>query len=119
MCFLFTFFTNSLFPQKICFSNKKKFQIDLNFLFVAETNFLRKKCCAAKEKYLGRLKFFFMKLQQFEKFVAVSRKSRSGPQSFSDCENINSVNPVYLIIGDVDGYIEESNGKKCLTFFFY
>ena len=34
----------------------------------------------------------------------------------SDCENINSVNPLYLIIGDVDGYIEESNGNKYLTF---
>ena len=73
----------------------------------------------SKRKIPGETQIFFMKLQQFEKFVAVSRKSRSGPQSFSDCENINSVNPVYLIIGDVDGYIEESNGKKCLTFFFY
>ena len=38
-------------------------------------------------------------------------------QSISDCGNINSVNPLYLIIGDVDGYIEESNGNKYLTFF--
>ena len=34
----------------------------------------------------------------------------------SDYENINSVNPLYLIIGDVDGYIEENNGNKYLTF---
>ena len=34
----------------------------------------------------------------------------------SDCKNINSVNPLYLIISDVDGYIEESNGNKYLTF---
>ena len=34
----------------------------------------------------------------------------------SDCENINSVNQLYLIVGDVDGYIEESNRKKYLTF---
>ena len=33
-----------------------------------------------------------------------------------DCENINRVNLLYLIIGDVDGYIEESNGNKYLTF---
>ena len=33
-----------------------------------------------------------------------------------DYENINSVNPLYLIIGHVDGYIEESNGNKYLTF---
>ena len=35
-------------------------------------------------------------------------------KSISD--NINSVNPRYLIIGDVDGYIEGSNGNKYLTF---
>ena len=28
-------------------------------------------------------------------------------KSISDCENINSVNPLYLIIGEVDGYIEK------------
>ena len=27
-------------------------------------------------------------------------------KSISDCENINSVNPTYLITGNVDGYIE-------------
>ena len=34
----------------------------------------------------------------------------------SDYENINSINPMYLIIGKVDGYIEENNGDKYLTF---
>ena len=34
----------------------------------------------------------------------------------SDCENINSVNPLYLIIGEVDGCIDENNGNKYLTF---
>ena len=34
----------------------------------------------------------------------------------SDYENINSGNPLYLIIGDVDGCIEENNGNKYLTF---
>ena len=29
---------------------------------------------------------------------------------------IDSVNPLYLIIGDVDGYIEKNNGNKYLTF---
>ena len=28
-------------------------------------------------------------------------------KSISDCENINSVNPLYLIIGKGDGYIEK------------
>ena len=32
------------------------------------------------------------------------------------CESINSVNPLYLIIGKVDGYIKEKNGKKYLVF---
>ena len=32
------------------------------------------------------------------------------------CENIYSVNPWYLIIGKVDGHIEEKNGSKYLFF---
>ena len=56
--FLFTFFANSLLSQKICFSNIKKSQIDLNFVVIAETIFLRKKCSATKEKYPGTLKMF-------------------------------------------------------------
>ena len=34
----------------------------------------------------------------------------------SDYENSNSINPLYLIIGEVDGFIEEINGNKYLTF---
>ena len=30
--------------------------------------------------------------------------------------NIHSVNPLYIIIGEVDGSIEEKNGNKYLTF---
>ena len=37
-------------------------------------------------------------------------------KSIGDYENIHSVNPLYLIIGEVDGYIEESNGNECLIF---
>ena len=29
---------------------------------------------------------------------------------------VSSVNPLYLIIDEVDGYIEESSGNKYLTF---
>ena len=29
---------------------------------------------------------------------------------------VDSVNPLYLIIGEVHGYIEESNGNKYLSF---
>ena len=32
-------------------------------------------------------------------------------KSISDYENINSVNPLYLIIAEVNGYIEENNGN--------
>ena len=37
-------------------------------------------------------------------------------KSISNYENINSVNPLYLIIGEVYGDIEESDGNKYLTF---
>ena len=38
-------------------------------------------------------------------------------KGISDCKNINSVYPLYLMIGEVDGYIkEDSNGNKYLTF---
>ena len=30
-------------------------------------------------------------------------------------ENINSVNPLHLIIAEVDGYTEENNENECLT----
>ena len=34
----------------------------------------------------------------------------------SYCENINSANPPYLMIGKVDGYIQENNENKYLSF---
>ena len=37
-------------------------------------------------------------------------------RKIDDCENIYSVNPLYLIIGKVDGHIEEKNGSKYLVF---
>ena len=37
-------------------------------------------------------------------------------KSISDYGNINSVNPLYLIIDEVDEYIEENDGNKYLTF---
>ena len=33
-----------------------------------------------------------------------------------DCENIHSVNPLYLLINQASGYIEERNGNKYLIF---
>ena len=40
----------------------------------------------------------------------------SPEKSISDCENINGVNALYLMIGEVDRYIEENNGNKYLAF---
>ena len=37
-------------------------------------------------------------------------------RNISNYGNINSVNPLYLIIGETDGYTEENNGNKYLTF---
>ena len=37
-------------------------------------------------------------------------------KKIDDYENINSVNPSYLIISKADGYIEENNGNKYLVF---
>ena len=37
-------------------------------------------------------------------------------EKIDDCENIYSVNPLYLIIGKVDGHIEENSESKCLVF---
>ena len=37
-------------------------------------------------------------------------------KNIGDCENIYSVNPLSLIIGKVDGHIEENNGIKYLVF---
>ena len=34
-----------------------------------------------------------------------------------DYVKIDSVNPLYLVIGKVDGYIEKKNGNKYLTLF--
>ena len=33
-----------------------------------------------------------------------------------DCENIHSVNPLYLHVNHASGYIEEKNGNKYLAF---
>ena len=36
-------------------------------------------------------------------------------KKINDYENINGVNPLYLIIGKANGYIEENNGNKYLV----
>ena len=33
-------------------------------------------------------------------------------KKINDCENIHSVNPLYLLVSNASGYIEEKNGNK-------
>ena len=35
-------------------------------------------------------------------------------KKIGDCENIHSVNPLYLLVNYASGYIEEKNGNKYL-----
>ena len=37
-------------------------------------------------------------------------------KKIGDCENIHSVNPLYLLVSHANGYIEEKNGNKYLSF---
>ena len=37
-------------------------------------------------------------------------------KKIGDCENIHSVNPLYLLINQLSGYIKEKNGNKYLIF---
>ena len=37
-------------------------------------------------------------------------------KKIDDCENIHSVNPLYLLLNHASGYIEEKNGNKYLIF---
>ena len=40
-------------------------------------------------------------------------------KKLDDCKNIHSVNPLYLCIDHVSGYIEERCGNKYLIFWLY
>ena len=37
-------------------------------------------------------------------------------KKIDDCENVHSVNPLYLNVNHASGYIEEKNGNKYLIF---
>ena len=37
-------------------------------------------------------------------------------KKIGDCENIHSVNPLYLFVNHASGYIEQNNGNKYLIF---
>ena len=36
-------------------------------------------------------------------------------KEIANCNNINSVNPLYLMINKMTGHFEEKNGQKCLV----
>ena len=38
-------------------------------------------------------------------------------KKIGDCENTHSVSPLYLLVNQASGYIEEKNGKKYLIFY--
>ena len=40
-------------------------------------------------------------------------------KDIGDYKSIQSVNPLYVVIGEVDGYIEEKKWKQVLNFCFY
>ena len=67
----------------------------------------------------NRTYYFFNDLINIKDFgpslIKIDKKSYKSID-ISDCENINSVNPLYLMIGEVDEYLEEINGDKYLTF---
>ena len=70
--------------------------------------------------------FFYNSMNDIENFDPVSlkidKKSNKNIGIYNIryitiyCENIYSVNPLYLIINHVNGYIEEKVANKCLIF---
>ena len=74
----------------------------------------------------NRTYYFFNDMINIEDLLKTDKKSYKNIDTYyigyitikniSDYENIHSVNPLYLIIGEADGYIEEKNGNKYLTF---
>ena len=61
---------------------------------------------------------------QFQKFWLKFVKNRQKElqrglhynKKIGDCENIYSVNPLYLLVNPANGYLEENNGNKYLIF---
>ena len=78
----------------------------------------------------NRTYYFYNDTTNIEEFdsnlLKIGRKSYKGidiyyigyitTKKFGNCENIYSVNPLYLIIGKVVGHIDEKNGGKYLVF---
>ena len=50
------------------------------------------------------------------KYIDIFNTGYVTKKKISNCMNINSVNPLYLGITRVNGYIEEKDSNKCLVF---
>ena len=75
----------------------------------------------------SRTYYFFNEIINMKDFdpslIKIDKKSYKnigiyyiGYITIKSISDINRVNPLYLITGEVDGYIEENNGNKYLTF---
>ena len=78
----------------------------------------------------NRTYYFFNDMIKIEEFdstlLKVDKKSYKGIDIYyvgyitikkiGDCKKIHSVNPLYLVIVEVDGHIEEENWSKYLVF---
>ena len=81
-------------------------------------------------KFKNRTYYFYNDMINLEKFDStlwkIDKKHYKGINIYyigyitikkiDDCENIHSVNPLYLLVNHASGYIEEKNGNKYLIF---
>ena len=104
--------------------NKKMF---LNMMIM----FIKQKMGEVKQINIKNRTYYFcndiIDLKNFDaKLLKIDKKSYKNIDIYyigyitikkvDDCENINSVNPLYLLIDHASGYIEEKNGNKYLIF---
>ena len=87
--FYLLFLQIPFFLKKFVSATKKNFKSIWNFLLLLKQIFWEK-ILHNKRKIPGDTQNVFMKLQQFEKFVAISWKSRSCPQSLRFLKSVQS-----------------------------
>ena len=68
----------------------------------------------------NRTYYFYSDMINLKNFVSnllkIGKKHYESAKKIDDCENIHSVNPLYLLVNHASGYIEEKNGNKYLIF---
>ena len=77
--------------------NQTHFYIDIINLENFESNLLK-----IDEKHYKEINIYYIG------YITIKK--------IDDCENIHSVNPLYLLVNHASGYIEEKNGNKYLIF---